>query len=1004
MVEKNVAYNRDNRSEEFADNDPLAQLARLVAQEDRPAHVAPPVGTSPDGRREPEFNLEDELLREFAIYDAPRHEPVALDPANDVRASVPANEFLQRVESVFARKEPELGQTPAEQTVYQPVEQYAPADNEEYLIPAHAAPSNAYSDLRDDFSDDPASVAALFDVNHRGTHQRVDTPVYHEPAAEPVYEEPVAQRAVEQEPVPHYVEPVAEAPQAQMQAASAAPLHQPDWEQMAETSGEAAVDLASELEMSVADVASPVLPTAPPVRRSSLEFSSLRLPLANFGATRPIPTAPRSAATVVDAPAPVEPAPAIAAAPQMEAPISHIEPSIPAGQKLSAMDELIYDVAKYEISNKSVSAAAPVAHLEPVATAAPTAAVAPAIEAAVRPVPQQPVRAEPSFQVQPAAPAPAADDFDAFKDEDFELALDDIDFDIDLSEIANIDVPEPVVNKSAAEPAPAAPILARPATLVAPVAAAPAPKPAPVAPRPQPVAAPVARQEVPRPAAPVVPVSEVSLENLPFDPTQIGETEDAPETITEMEVPELPVGVFEPKPAPRRQEEDLDLDTELAALFAPAASGGLDRHKNAEAKQVAERQPQPTQHEVDEFERALEEDFRRSMQEAAETRASAANSHPENIGQHVRYEDEGRSGGRRWFMPMAAAVGLILVGGGTYALLSGGGSSAGSNGAPVIISADNEPTKVVPDNPGGRVVPNQDKAVYDRVAGGAPSAPVQPALISTNEEPVDVVQRTLIPEQLPLEDEGDQIGGASTPVGETEDPRLLSPEEQHAQNNNGGSGVGVSPRKVRTMIVKPDGTLVAQEVPEPTPAAPQPQADRVEQLAAPQPQSGEGAPAVIATSRVPVAPQPPAQAQPQQAAPAQAATQTAAPMPASRPAPAAQPTTTAANQPNVRPAPPSQPAQETAAAPTPATNASSSGGYYIQIASLPSQADAQKSYQNLSTKFASVIGGRGVDIKAAEIAGKGTFYRVRIPAGDKNEAAALCERFRSAGGSCLIAR
>ena len=118
---------------------------------------------------------------------------------------------------------------------------------------------------------------------------------------------------------------------------------------------------------------------------------------------------------------------------------------------------------------------------------------------------------------------------------------------------------------------------------------------------------------------------------------------------------------------------------------------------------------------------------------------------------------------------------------------------------------------------------------------------------------------------------------------------------------------------------------------------------------------------------------------------------------------------TVTNQGNVRPTTtaPAQPQaaqQQTAAATPAATSTPSAGGYYIQIASLPSQAEAQKSYQNMSAKFGSVIGGRGVDIKAAEIAGKGTFYRVRIPAGDKNEAVALCEKFRSAGGSCLVAR
>jgi hypothetical protein len=975
MVEKNVAYNRDNRSEEFADNDPLAQLARLVGQEDRPAHVAPPAAQQSVERREPEFNLEDELLREFAIYDAPRYEPVALDPANDVRSPVPAGEFMQRVESVFARREPEIA----------PVEQYAPVATEEYLVAEHASESFASSHLRDEFSDDPESVAALFDVAHRQGVQQPQEQAY-QPAPEPVYAEPIAYvpepvHQYEAEPVASYA--VNDVPAPQDYAPVAA--YEPNFEHMAETSGEVAIDLASELEMSVAEEpVAPVQSSAPIARRSSLDYSSLRLPLANFGAPRPTPVAPAPVQAAVAVQAPV------VAAPYMEAPANHVEPAAPVGQKLSAMDELIYDVAKYEISNKDVKAATPVARMEPVVAVAPPVVAAPVA-----------ARAEPAFEPKVTKSEPDLGDFAGFQDDDFELALDDIDFDIDLSEIANIDVasaPAPVAQ------APIAPAPVPPKPVVAPVAVAPAP----VTARPQPVVAPpVVRQEAPRPAAPVIVAPPATLESLPFDPSQIGETEDQPETITEMEVPELPVGVFEPKPAPRRHEEDLDIDTELASLFAPAVSGGLDRHKNAPAA----RQPEPTKDEVDEFERALEQDFRRSMQEAAETRASGERIAPTNISQQVRYSDDERGGGRRWVVPVAAVLGLVLVGGGAYALMFGGSSGAGSNGAPVIISADSEPTKVVPDNPGGRVVPNQDKAVYDRVAGGVPADPKQPSLISTNEQPVDVVQRTLIPEQLPLEGENEDMEAASsTPVGETEDPRLLSPDEQAQKTEaNGGSPVNVSPRKVRTMIVKPDGTLVAQDVP--APATQAPKADKVEELAAPQTrQPAETAPAVIAASRVPVAPTQPTQAQPQQPTPAPAVAaakpaQTAAPMPASRPA--AQPanvTATVTNQGNVRPAPASQPAQETAAAPTTTTNASSTGGYYMQIASLPSQAEAQKSYQNMSAKFASVIGGRGVDIKAAEIAGKGTFYRVRIPAGDKNEAAALCEKFRSAGGSCLIAR
>ncbi len=102
---------------------------------------------------------------------------------------------------------------------------------------------------------------------------------------------------------------------------------------------------------------------------------------------------------------------------------------------------------------------------------------------------------------------------------------------------------------------------------------------------------------------------------------------------------------------------------------------------------------------------------------------------------------------------------------------------------------------------------------------------------------------------------------------------------------------------------------------------------------------------------------------------------------------------------------------ETQAAANPATDTQQvstasvpAGTYFIQVASLPSEAEAKKSYNSLSNKFGSVIGGRGVDIRKAEIAGKGTYYRVRIPAGSREEANALCSRYKGAGGSCLVTK
>ena len=51
-----------------------------------------------------------------------------------------------------------------------------------------------------------------------------------------------------------------------------------------------------------------------------------------------------------------------------------------------------------------------------------------------------------------------------------------------------------------------------------------------------------------------------------------------------------------------------------------------------------------------------------------------------------------------------------------------------------------------------------------------------------------------------------------------------------------------------------------------------------------------------------------------------------------------------------------------------------------------------------------VIGGKGVNIVKAEIAGKGTFWRVRVPAGSRGDAVSLCESYKAAGGNCFVSR
>jgi hypothetical protein len=952
MVDKNVAFNRGNGSSEFAESDPLAELTRIVGYEDRPRHVSPPAAQSAGAqhRSEPNFNLEDELLREFAIYDAPRDE--ALVPAND--AAAPAvdpmhvNDFLQRVEDVFARREPEFEPAPAYQN--------EPTYHDDFTI----AEAPLGDDLRYTMNAQPQDFAADVYADPYAAQAPVAAPAYQDPT----YQEPVYQAPVYQEPV--LQEPVNEEASYQEPTYVDDPYQQP-------------IDLSYEVEQSVTE--EPIYQEAPvyyeepayaplPVEpepvapqaatrpaqgaRSSLEFSSMRQPLGNFSMSRATPFIPKAgaAATIpVASPQPVAaPQPVTYQAPS---PVAAAEPKLDAQ---SDLDALIADVSRYSIG-KPVQPAqyGSVPRQEPVNSTIPAPA-----QTYAAPI------AEPEFDLS---------------DDDFEAALDDMDFefdlsDVDLSEAARQPVVETVVPTQPARQAAVesvqqayvAPVQAQSvradsqAFSAAPVSAAPVYR-APVTPPVPVAAAPVFDQPAQQIQRPV--------ENLPFDLDQIGDIGEQTEAIAEFDVPDLPPQINEPRVVSQRNDDDLDLDTELAALFTPPNSG-FERHRGADKPQAASQSERAS--DVDEFERALEADFRRSLQENP-TKPNKISTTPSDHYDDYQVEGDGfdePNSAKRWMVPAAAAVGALVVLGGLYSVFFSG-SSVTSDGQPIVIAADDEPMKVVPENPGGRVVPNQDKAVYDRVAGGAPADPKQPALISSDETPVDVVQHTLIPEQMGIDDDGD-FGNevvASDNALDTVDPRLLPQQSEEAASGEttAESPVNVAPRRVRTMIVRADGTLVTQEVE--APAAPAPVvAAPVQSKPAPTP-----APAVVAQAPAPVTP----------------------PVVQPAPAPAAQVAT---------PAP--APAPVVAAAPAPAApavaNTPSSGGFYMQIASLPSEAEAQKTYNSMSAKFGSVIGGRGVDIKRAEVAGKGTYYRVRIPAGDRSEAAALCERFRAAGGSCLVAR
>lgn len=79
--------------------------------------------------------------------------------------------------------------------------------------------------------------------------------------------------------------------------------------------------------------------------------------------------------------------------------------------------------------------------------------------------------------------------------------------------------------------------------------------------------------------------------------------------------------------------------------------------------------------------------------------------------------------------------------------------------------------------------------------------------------------------------------------------------------------------------------------------------------------------------------------------------------------------------------------------------------YVVQLASVPSPADAAREWARLQQAYPALLGQRDATIDAAEIGARGTFYRVRTgPFGERNDARALCRDLNGAGQECLVVR
>lgn len=366
---------------------------------------------------------------------------------------------------------------------------------------------------------------------------------------------------------------------------------------------------------------------------------------------------------------------------------------------------------------------------------------------------------------------------------------------------------------------------------------------------------------------------------------------------------------------------------------------------------------------------------------------------------------------------LGVTIGVLGVAGVVAAVAFGWNyfSSGPSDGSTQIIMASGDPVKIKPAEPGGEKIPNQNQVVFEEVNGGEAAKTGQERLASGTEAPIRVISTDAVApvvQALPVTKSPRTIAKSAARIAP--DDTVLVRTEQAV----------VSPRKVRTVTVRPDGTIVvAKQVKKPAvkPASPiNTRAVKVapiggnsakpatgKTVAAPKNITGQSTAPVVAALPVrtvkpvtkPLVPVRTIKVAPVKSVATSGQNSGAIAAPAKTRTPAATPVKV---QP-IKKAVPRKAIKK--ATPKPVrTAAVSAGSYVMQISSQRSAEAAQSSYNRLSRRFPGILGGKGVDIRRSTIKDKGVFYRVRVPVGSKRAAINLCTRYKSAGGSCFVTR
>jgi hypothetical protein len=344
-------------------------------------------------------------------------------------------------------------------------------------------------------------------------------------------------------------------------------------------------------------------------------------------------------------------------------------------------------------------------------------------------------------------------------------------------------------------------------------------------------------------------------------------------------------------------------------------------------------------------------------------------------GQDV-YEDAPRRHRRNWLVLSVALVGIAVIGvSGVFAYRAlFGVNHRGLQ--PKMIKSETAPSKVLPGAGTQTAEASGQKLIYDRIGSDRP--PAGERIVSREETLMDAAANR-----------------ASAPAAPS------STQASPAATGSAPFAAAIEPKRVRTITVRADGTVVANQA-----AA----ASRIATTGSTQRSAAAGSSQPLALNTY----SPSAQAAPEPAASttqSNRSSRTAA-TPAqndnpwggipseTRPAPAPAAQSNAPAQVASLPAAPRAPAPTIAVqAPPPA------GSYVVQVSSQKSEADAQSSWQQLQAKHASILGGQQASIRKVDLGDRGTFYRAQLgPYRTRNQATEICQSLKAAGGDCVVQR